>query len=239
MSPDALFRLWQLHQIDAAIVEIRARAAGLDPGREIQREIDRLSQLLAGAQERYHQLAGEQADLELKQKGIDEKIAKFEKDLFSGRIVNPREVEAMQREIEMLRRQRGEADVRILELWELVPPAKAESEALQRQIEEQQRLLAAHQKQVLQFKSQLEDAFKKRTAERPEAVSRVDPMLLTRYESIRKNHGGIGMTRVGKDQMCERCGTKVPLKGLELAKEGRLALCESCHRILYVSEAIA
>src|SRR5688500_809412 len=114
MAEGDLRKLWKLHLIDTAILEIRARAAALDPGKRIQAQIDALAKELEASPAKT--LGAELSDLELQQKGIASKIAKIEKDLYGGKIVNPREVENLQKEIEALRRQRAGLDERILEL---------------------------------------------------------------------------------------------------------------------------
>src|SRR5579862_1664583 len=103
MALSELRRLHKLHLIDMALLEIRKRAAALDPGRKTAAEIKALETELNASPSRM--LQAELLDLELKQKSFQEKINKFEKELYGGKIVNPREVEAVQKEIGILKRQ--------------------------------------------------------------------------------------------------------------------------------------
>ncbi|MFY9233685.1 MAG: C4-type zinc ribbon domain-containing protein [Fimbriimonadaceae bacterium] len=239
MPAGDLLKLWKLHQIDAAILEIRGKAAALDPGRAIQAQLDALAGELAIKGGEAKALSGELTDLELHQKQLADKISKIEKDLYGGKVVNPREVENLQKEIDSLRRQRAADDGRILELWELVPPAKAASEAIEKSIASKQADLAAHQKKVMAVKQQLEAEFKQQSAARPAAAAEVPRPLLDRYDSIRQKNAGTGMARINtKTSTCGICGMKLPTKTIESAKEDRLVTCESCHRILYYSESI-
>jgi predicted nucleic acid-binding Zn-ribbon protein len=98
--------------------------------------------------------------------------------------------------------------------------------------------LAEHQKEVLHQRAKLEQEFKARAAERPDAAKKVDPALLTRYESIRQKHGGLGMAMIDKRGACMLCGTLLPRKTVEAALEDRVITCETCHRILYASEGL-
>lgn len=239
MSSDDLHRLWKLHKVDFAILEIRKRAAALDPGRAIQAQIQALEAEHAKLDEAAKELAGEQQDIELRQKGMEDKIQRFEKELFGGSLKSPREVENLQKEIEMLKRNRGDLDGRLMELWELVPPAKEKAEAARARIEERKRALAAHQQQVLKEKASLEDDFKRRTTERPAAAEGISKPLLERYDRSRERHAGVAMARItGRPASCEMCGTLLPERLIEGAKEGRLVECESCHRFLYWSESV-
>src|SRR5579862_5704235 len=120
-----LQRLHELYLIDMALLDIRTRAVNLDPGRKTAAEIKALEQQFEESTAR--KLHAEQTDLELKQKTYQEKIAKFEKELYGGKIVNPREVESIQKEIGILKRQRAELDERIMQIWEELPPEKVKT----------------------------------------------------------------------------------------------------------------
>ncbi len=238
MPADDLFKLWKLHEVDSAIVELRAKAAALDPGKKLMAEIKALEAKKAEAEKTYHELHGEQADLELKQKSISDKIKKIDADLYGGKIVNPREVEAFQKDIEMLKKQREDQDGRIMELWELVPPAKKVVDEVDQAIEAKKAELKEYQKKVIAYKGQIEEAFKKKVAERPEAAKGIPPAMLSRYENVRLKHDGIAMTRINKGGFCGTCGTHLAEKLIEGAKEGRIVTCEGCTRILYWSESV-
>jgi len=238
MASDDLRRLWRLHLIDAALVEIQHRAAALDPGRKLLAEIKALNEKLDEKGGQARQLAGEQTDLELKQKTIEEKLKKVDKEMYGGSVVNSREVENLEKEISALRRQRAELEERILQLWELVPPAQQEADALEAQIAEKKKELSVHQKKALQLKAQLEADYKEKTAQRPGAAKAVSPGLLTRYEAIRKGHGGIGMGEITQKGTCSACGTLLAERTIQGAKDERVVTCDECHRLLYFTEGL-
>ena len=238
MASGDLLHLWKLHLIDSALVDIRARAAALDPGRAIMAKIEAEQKAADEVIGEATSLSGELTDLELKQKGLDEKIKKFEKELYGGKIVNPREVESINKEIAMLKRQRGESDVRVLELWELVPPARAKGEEAQKRIDQLKAQLKEFQRSVLETKTKLEQEFKSASAQRNPMAAEVPAGLLAKYDSIRNRHGGVGMARIQKNGSCGSCGTRLPTKVIEDVKDDRTVTCESCHRILYFSESI-
>jgi predicted nucleic acid-binding Zn-ribbon protein len=238
MASSDLHSLWKLHLIDSALVDIRARAAALDPGRSQMAKVEAAQKAYEEKSAEAKALSGELTDLELKQKGIDDKIKKFEKDLYGGKVVNPREVEAINKEIALLKKQRGESDVRILELWELVPPAKEAAEKELKVVEGLKNELMDHQKTVLASKAKMEQEFKEASARRAAAAAEVPAGILAKYDAIRNRHGGIGMSRITKSGSCGACGTNLPTKVVEDAKDDRVVTCESCHRILYYSESI-
>lgn len=238
MSELDLRRLHQLHLIDVAINDIKSRAAALDPGRAIQAATQKVQTSLEEARARLHSLQGEQADLELKQKGYGEKIAKIDKELYGGSVVNAREVETINKEIENLKRLRSDLDGRLMEVWDEVPSAQAAVGDLEAQLAKLKADLVVHQKKVLEVKSELEAAFRSRQQERPAVLAQVPKPLLDRYDAIRQKAAGIGMADVVRKGFCGMCGTHLPEKLIESAREGRVVTCESCHRILYLTEGL-
>ncbi len=232
-----LLRLWKLHQIDEKVIEIRKRAASLDAGGAEQAKLDLLMKQDADEGAKARALSSELLDEELAQKSIDDKIAKIEKDLFGGKIVNAREVENYQREILALHRQRDSHDPRLLELYELVPPAKAILEKLTKEIDGLKKVIADKRKAALIVKAELEKAYGELGKARPESAKLVLPQLLSRYESIRKNHQ-TAMTEIVKGRQCGSCGMSLPERTLALLQEDKTITCEACHRILYYSEGV-
>jgi len=238
MASADLRRLWKLHLIDVAIQDIRNRAAHLDVGQSALKEIEALNMELEVKGVRTKGLSGEMHDLELQQKSILDKAGKFEKQLYGGSIVNPREVESIEKEIAMLKRQHATFDERILELMDLVPAAKAVSDKIEAAIAEKQKVVAEKRKAAVGVKAQLEADFKQKTAARPEAAKEVSPSLLARYEAIRPKHDGIGMAEIVKSRQCGGCGTLLPERTLQNAVDDKVVTCETCHRILYFTEGV-
>ncbi len=238
MSTTDFRALHRLHLVDAAITEIRKRAAALDPGKKILAEIAKLEAQYEETGGQYKALHGEQADLELQQKTFDTKIAQIEKELYGGKVVNAREVENLGKEIASFKKRRSDMDERLLELMDLVPPAKALSDAIEKEIANKKRDLIAHQKEAMATRASLEQQFKEVSAKRGEAAALVPKPFLLRYDAIRQKVGGIGMSEVVRGGFCGMCGTHLPEKLIEGAREGRITTCESCHRILYASEGI-
>ncbi len=232
-----LRKLWNLHLIDEALHGIRSRAGALDPGRKIIKEIDALQAACDEIAKTSTELHSEQTDLELKQASISEKMKKIEKSLYGGMIISPREVEAYQKEIEMLRKQRSEMDDRLLELIEIVGPAQAETDKAKKLVDAKKAELQQYQKQIVVEKSRLEGAYKEASAQRAFATAEVPPVLLNRYEPIVKKHG-TGMARITKGRSCEACGLQLGEKIIEMVKDERPVPCEACHRILYFSEGL-
>lgn len=133
----------------------------------------------------------------------------------------------------MLKRQKDENETRLLELLDLVPPAQAAAEAVEKQIEVRKRQLAEHQKAALALKAELEAEYKDRSSRRGPAAANINPNLLARYEQLRKAHGGLAMANILPNAHCGQCGSHLAERTIEQAKDDKLVQCDECHRILY------
>jgi len=237
MASPELQRLWKLARIDTGLVEVRKRAAALDIGRSIQAEITKIEAEDAEIGGNARALRSEQKDIELQQKGIEDKLKKIDKELYGGKVVASKEIANLEKEIAALKRQRDHLDERLLELFDLVPPAEAVAKKITDRLTDAKTRLAARKKQALQDKTTLEAEFARLNAARPEAAKGITPGLLARYDAIRQKVDGVGMVEV-KSGSCGGCGTNLPERALQALREDKVATCEACHRILYFTDGV-
>ncbi len=238
MASAEIQRLWKLSQIDSGLVEIRLRAASLDIGKKIAAEIVELQKQDAEVGGKAKKLQADLTDLELSQKGIDEKLKRIDKQMYGGTVVNSREVENLQKEIAALKRQRDTNDEKILELWEVVPPAKAAADKIEQAIAAKTKALADRRKAAVAEKAALEAEFARLTKLRPDALRGITPGLMSRYDGIRNRMDGVGMADVTRTNSCGVCGTIIPERAFQNLIDEKVVTCESCHRILYYTEGL-
>jgi predicted nucleic acid-binding Zn-ribbon protein len=232
MAKADLDALYRLHKIDAAILEIRRRAASLDAGQSARKRIEAFQpeyDALAGAARKAE---SELKDAELQRQTRAGKIKKIDQEIYGGKVVNPREIEAMQKELANLRAQQDEAEMRELEMMEELPELQDRARKAEEEMARLRRLLAAKRQEALGVKAELEAAFMTAQAARGPSAKAVPPPLLAQYEAILKRAGGVAMAEVTEDGTCARCRTKLPTKTVLEAKASRWVTCEECHRIL-------
>jgi uncharacterized protein len=233
-SADDLFALYKLHLVDSTIAEIKKKAAAFDPTREARLAIEAFKPEWERVRGEALALHAEQTDLELQQKSIEEKIKKMDKELYGGKVVNPREVENIQKEIQHLKDKRATMDSGILEIWDQLPPAKARGEKVDQQMAVLRAAFEKKKQEALSAKAELEQDYTKKSAARAGLAKAVPIALLTQYEAIRKKMGGVGMALVNDGKSCSGCGTILPTKTLLMVSESKMVTCETCHRILFV-----
>ena len=233
MTGEDIYILYKLHLIDAKIFDIRTRAARFDPTREIRAAIEELKPTFDAAESRYKSLVASHADLELKFKSLFDKLNNQINYLYSGKVTNPRETEAIEKDIANLRDRAEKAEADRLRVSEDIPSAKDAYDAVNKQMEKLKAQGQATYKEALAEKKRLEADYKRLTEDRPNAAQKVVPSLLAQYEAIRHKQNGLGMAEIIDDKKCGRCGTLLAAKLVLAAKDNKLVTCESCHRILY------
>lgn len=226
-------QLLRAQELDLRIGALARERAGLDDGTSLKQELDALVAALEAARKKFHGLEADQANAELEQKTIEEKKALFQRRLYEGKVTNPKELQAMEQEIEMLGRQRGRLDERILTLMDEIETTGAEVERLTTEEastrERYDAHCAAYKKRLAAINGELKELLPQRNT----VAGQVDASTLSRYEDIRKKAGGLAAARL-QDGRCGGCKVNVSTVMQRQAEEGeRYTYCENCGRFMF------
>lgn len=236
MLTQALRELVRLQKIDTEIHELEARFAAIDPGRKLAAAVQKAREAKEAAEAKLKEMRQEVEDLQLKTKGIEQKIEAEAKRLYSGGVYNAKDAEAIDREIANLKQRRAQADERVLELWELLPNAERDFNEKHALLQEAEARLLQHQAKYEEVKQKFVAKARALIAKRKEQAARCDPDLLKQYEAVRKKRAGVGIAEV-VDETCTACGISVPKAQIDSLREGEtLETCRNCLRILALAE---
>lgn len=226
-------RLYDLQQIDLALARAVAHRQGLDDGEKLRDEAASLAGRLADLRDRHAAAQSRMRSLELEVQSLRSKRTRVEQEMYSGRIGSPKELAAMQEEVQVLERHQSRLEDQILELLE-------EAEHLDLQIREtgQQmevartaldRHVEAHHKAVADADARIAEM----TARRVGLASAVDEALLRRYDLLRERKGGLAVVAV-RAGVCDGCHVAVPERlSTRLERDPDLvAACDGCGRLL-------
>lgn len=226
-----LYALYRLHLIDEAIADIRRKAASLNPGRmehahfkDNQAKYEQQAKALA-------LLKQEQTKLEDKQRFLNQRLTKIDQELYR-KGASSRDIETLQNEIPIVKKEIEAIDEQILQYWDQVPKAEQELNQLKNELDIAKKSLDDKIKEFNQNKIILEGQYKKLVSQRPEFEKRVDERLLSQYNLIKKRHGDTGMSVI-QNGICSACKMILPEKILESARDEKITTCPSCHKILY------
>ena len=226
----ALYRLQQLDlELERLVAEQQAVAKSLQGNAKLQElrlEYDRVQQQLRSGLQA-------QKEAEWVLEDLNRRLAAQEQRLYSGMVSNPKELKALQQEIQHLRTQQSRQEDTYLEMMEAAESLQEESrrkaEALQQAEEAWNRESAA----MLARRDQLEVRKQELQAKRTQLAASIDAEFISRYEAMRRMKQGRAISKVEQNS-CQWC--RVILTPSELQRvrvSSQLQTCTNCGRILY------
>jgi uncharacterized protein len=233
----ALTRLLDLQAEDTAIRQLDHRKDSLPESARLAEKSERLAELEADmeiARKQVDEVAREQQRIEGEIELRDQKIEREEKRMFSGTVANPRELSALQAELEMLRRQKSEQEDSLLEVMVQHEQAAATLENLTSEHSELKRETDDLSREVSGLTGEIDAQRSEHATRREEIVGEIPEQLLKLYDKLRAEKGGIGAAAL-EGGTCTGCHTQLPAVEVErLRHEGGLQRCDNCRRILVV-----
>lgn len=231
----AVHLLYDLQQLDTAIVRTAAHRASLDDGGAQRAVVAAAAQELADLQ---GQLAGRNARLralDLELRSLEAKRAKFNADLYSGRTGNPKELASIQEEIGSLDRMKAGLEDEALSLMEEVELSEPEARRAEAGLEATQAGLAQQEAAFIAATAAADAEITDLTARRSALADQIDEFLLKRYERLRESKGGLAVVAV-TGGICEGCHVAIPAGRLQRIADDpdALAACDGCGRLLVV-----
>ncbi len=230
---DNLAALYTLQQLDTALDTIKRQMTELDPGRAERAIYETAKQEHTETETHLHQLQATIRDAELEQKSVEAKRIHEETRLYSGTVRNPKELQALQEEVEMLGRQRGRLDEKLLEFMDVLETTKSAETDKKRTLKTAAIALKARQEEYKQQAEVLTTQGKEVFLQRKQAVTPIPANLLNQYETIRTNKGGLAIAGLIEGDACEGCRMKISGSQLVQVREAtQIIFCDNCRRIL-------
>jgi uncharacterized protein len=201
---------------------------------QLEDDVRTVDDQLGVTQRRRDELGRSQQRLEDEIASLSERANQAEKQLYSGSVTNPRELQALQDDVASIRRRIGQLEDDELEIMELVEPVDAERAQLTGERErldaEGARLRAA----LGEAESELAAELAAVQAERDAAAAEVPDELWPEYDKLRARFGGVGIARL-VGSTCQGCHLALP--AVEVDRIRKLPLdeavhCEECGRLL-------
>lgn len=229
--------LLALQERDGALDRLRHRHQTLPEREALARgEADAvaLDARLATVRAERDEVAREEQRLDDEVRSLAGKATEVEAKMYSGEISSPRELQAMQSDVEQLRRHQRGLENRELELMEKREPLDASVNEL----DEQRSVLVGEIDRIRRTLTEAEaviaaEAKQEREA-RDEIAAGIDPALVQEYERCRNQTQGVGVARL-VGMTCQACHLSIPATEVERIKKSAgnpLAFCDNCGAIL-------
>jgi uncharacterized protein len=164
----------------------------------------------------------------------DEGKKAMDKRMRMNRIKNVKELQALQREIDLMRQANGDLEEELIKIMQQMDGIKtqiqakeAEMAALREEWQRQQQTLGT---QITGIERAVTEAANRRQS----IAAQITGDLISRYELIFSRRGGTAVVEVSGG-ICQGCFMNIPPQlSNEIVRSDKVHLCPSCQRILYI-----
>lgn len=230
-----LLRLLDLQAEDSAIKRLQEQRESLPEAARLaglKGQLGELASDVAIAAKQDAEAAREQHRLEGEIELIDQKMAREEQRMLSGNVSNPKELAALQAEVESLKRRKSGLEDQLIDAMdhkehtgETLERLESEERATSTQVDELERTVKG-------LLADIEVELATHTGERARIAPDIPEDLAKLYDRLRASKSGVGAAAL-QQGTCQGCHTKIPQKELErIRAEGGLQRCDNCRRIL-------
>jgi predicted nucleic acid-binding Zn-ribbon protein len=234
---EALESLLALQERDGALDRLLHRHRSLPERDALSRaETDAaaLETRLAATRADRDGVARDEQKLDDEARSLGAKATEVEAKMYSGEISSPRELQAMQADVDQLRKHQRNVENRELELMEVREPL----DAALAELEQHRSVLDAELERIRRTLAEAEAVIVAEMGEERAARDRiaatVDDGLVNEYERCRAQAHGVGVARL-VGTTCQGCHLSIPAIEAEQIKKSAgdpLAYCDNCGAIL-------
>lgn len=237
LTPEQLARtLREVQELDTRIFGIEREIENLPDKHELGRLADELEEARralgateTGLEELHHRQHKLDGELDL----LVGKMKKEEEKLFSGTIMNPKELSSIQAEIFSLRKKRDEMETEDLEEMEEIDSltaevaASKEREASVERMEREAKVL--FEAELAEHEAEIASLARKRDA----LKSGLPGEVIEDYEKLLATKGGIAVVPIVQGRSCGGCRIEFSRSQVDTFQHGEgIFRCEYCRRIL-------
>jgi uncharacterized protein len=229
------FQLFQLQEIDSAIDKANRRIKEIEISLNDEKQIKQAKALVDTCEANFlhEKTLFNSIDNDIQSKKI--KKIQSESSLYGGSIVNPKELQDLQKEIASLTSYISKSEDELMNKY--VDLEKAEKE-LSEAKEALGKGLSKFESEKALFngeKNQLEHFIEGLSGKRDSVILPIDRSIMEIYNSLRKTKNGIAVAKL-QDDSCASCGSSLTANQCQQARsQVKLFNCPSCGRILYGS----
>lgn len=224
--------LYQLQQLDSQIDALAAQMAEIEAILASDEILRAAQETLKAAQQAHLHWRARQSDLELERQQLKEEADAIEERLYSGRVLNPRELTDLQDKLAELRQRHAAREEPLLAaMFQVDECSTAELEAASRL--EQVKIERADEFGALTDKAVQIDQEKRALQARVEELRKqVTPAHLALYDGLRNRPGKLAVASIEGDE-CAVCGVEINSRLAQQVRRGEVRQCTTCERIMY------
>ncbi|MCX6525013.1 MAG: C4-type zinc ribbon domain-containing protein [Actinobacteria bacterium] len=234
---ESLEDLLGVQMLDTRIDQIRHQKKTLPQRQEVIDQTAELGRATVATEEcaaRLKALRRSQKEAEDHASILEDKATEVNGVLYDGSVSSHKELEALQQEHQQLKQHQGQYEDQALEFMELAEPVEAELELLHVAAQALNESIADLEAQITVALAELDVQLDEQVREREAAQSGIPADLLSLYEGLRAQQGGIAVARLAGAR-CEGCHLEIPsgeLDAIRKAPADQPVTCPECTRLL-------
>jgi hypothetical protein len=231
----SLADLLDLQEVDLQIDRLlhdRQSLPELEQYREAHRVAEAAATALTSAEQELRETSLELDRTEGELEITTQKLDSEQNRLYAGGL-SARDADYLRREVEMLDRNRGEAEDRVLELMEQREERERSVETLRTKSAEAAVVKDALESVIKKAWTGIDSQLAIKEARKAEIVPSIDEELLELYEALRATKEGVAIGAL-VDNMCGGCHLKLTAAEVLDAKRSDPPRCIHCRRILVI-----
>ncbi|MDD4908835.1 MAG: C4-type zinc ribbon domain-containing protein [Candidatus Omnitrophica bacterium] len=234
---DQITKLVQLQGIDKEIYGLRdekeSKPAELQ---KLEAFLEEKKKTLADAEKEMQNLLKAKKDQEIELGTKEEATKKLQSQLYQ--LKTNKDYAAMLQQIGGSKADASRIEDRILEILDKIDAQKSRVEQEKKTLQEEEKKIGGEKGKVQARVKEIEEKLAQLQISRDKLQPGIDHKILSRYEKVMLNRGGIGIAPV-KNDMCGGCNMFVPAQTINLIKMYETMItCEMCQRILYLESDI-
>jgi predicted nucleic acid-binding Zn-ribbon protein len=225
--------LWALQETDLAIEALRRRLTELQERQGETLELQAARQAAEQSSQELERWRKVRVELEGQVREMSKRIQQAERDLMSGRVRNPKELEGMQANVGALKRRRSGLEDEVLEAMLEIDSWQDQATADQDRLSSVESAWRVDQQTIGEEIGQGVKKLKSLTARLNQLWQGIDKEDQQLYRSLRGRKGGRALALMQRDS-CQACGMRLPTGLAQHTRAGdERVLCPTCGRLLY------
>jgi len=232
---DQMELLYRLQEVDLSISNMEKSLEDTPLIREVnekQEEVEGRKAELEDTKEEIVRKKKKVKKLESELQQKSEESSSLRKKMYGGEIASTRELEQMEKKLNLLEQEKGELENSIIEEMEIIEEIESRKKKQEEELSGEEKKLKELNEKLEQEQEQIKEELEKMRGRRTELAEQVEPRFMERYETYSQRFNGRGIANVVRD-ICEGCRVYISsaIKG-RLYKSNSLVYCENCGRIL-------
>ena len=226
-------QLYQLQETDTELESAEKSVTQINRQLGDRGTVTEAEKTLASARRHLEELTKQQRSVENEIADLNSKLSLVEKDLYGGRVRNPKELTDLQHEAEGMKAHRAQLENQALELMEQVEQAASAVTGMESEFKRLESEWQSQQKQLAAGLEKLKTAIANLKQKRQTQVAGIDPQAVAVYQEVRKQRG-TAVARIDQG-LCKGCRVTLSVTEFQKARTGALVKCGNCGRILFLA----